>query len=197
MRIGWSSNFSHKESFMQKILRNLHEKYGGGRSIEELAQIEIDINDDVIKEKLMEILKEAYEERMPFNKFLGVKIEVMTENLCKVRIDKKPELVGNFEQNILHGGVISSVIDLTGGIAIQMSALSKMGKRTIGEFLVLFAKMSTIDMRVDYLRPGTGEYFVCSAYLMRSGKKVAVTRMEFHNNRNQLIATGSGAYMVG
>lgn len=182
---------------MIKILHNLHEKYGEGKSIEELSQIEIDISDESVKEKMKEILKEAYEERMPFNKLLGVKIEEMTENLCKVRIDKKPELVGNFEQNILHGGVISSVIDLTGGIAIQMSALAKMGKRTIGEFLVHFAKMSTIDMRVDYLRPGSGEFFISSAYLVRTGNKVAVTRMEFHNNRNQLIATGSGAYMVG
>ena len=62
-----------------------------------------------------------------------------------------------------------------------MSAMGKMGKRTIGEFLVHFAKMSTIDMRVDYLRPGSGEYFISSAYLVRTGNKVAVTRMEFHN----------------
>jgi acyl-coenzyme A thioesterase PaaI-like protein len=32
---------------------------------------------------------------------------------------------------------------------------------------------------------------------MRSGNKVAVTRMEFFNNKEILIAVGTGTYIVG
>jgi acyl-coenzyme A thioesterase PaaI-like protein len=32
---------------------------------------------------------------------------------------------------------------------------------------------------------------------MRTGKKVAVTRMELHNDEDLLIAVGTGTYIVG
>jgi len=59
-----------------------------------------------------------------------------------------------------------------------------------------FAKIGTIDLRVDYLRPGLGEHFIATGYVLRSGSKVAVTRMEMHNAAGQLIAVGTGAYVV-
>jgi uncharacterized protein (TIGR00369 family) len=59
-----------------------------------------------------------------------------------------------------------------------------------------FAKIGTIDMRIDYLRPGLGDYFIATGYVLRAGNKVAVTRMELHNHERQLIAVGTGAYVV-
>jgi acyl-coenzyme A thioesterase PaaI-like protein len=32
---------------------------------------------------------------------------------------------------------------------------------------------------------------------MRSGRKVAVVRMELHNEDNLLVAVGTGTYMIG
>jgi uncharacterized protein (TIGR00369 family) len=59
-----------------------------------------------------------------------------------------------------------------------------------------FAKIGTIDLRVDYLRPGLGKHFIATGYVLRTGSKVAVTRMELHNDSAQLIAVGTGAYVV-
>jgi uncharacterized protein (TIGR00369 family) len=59
------------------------------------------------------------------------------------------------------------------------------------------AKVGTIDLRVDYLIPGQGRSFFASASIMRIGNKVAVTRMELHNDRNLLIAVGTGTYIIG
>ncbi|WYB25258.1 thioesterase family protein [Gallaecimonas sp. GXIMD1310] len=60
-----------------------------------------------------------------------------------------------------------------------------------------FGRMGTIDMRVDYLRPGRGERFVATAEVIRAGNKVAVTRMELHNEKGDHIAFGTGTYLVG
>ena len=59
------------------------------------------------------------------------------------------------------------------------------------------ARMGTIDMRVDYLRPGKGPEFRCVATVMRTGRKLAVTRMELFDQEDNLIAVGTGAYLVG
>ena len=61
----------------------------------------------------------------------------------------------------------------------------------------MFAQVGTIDLRVDYLRPGRGERFTASGRIMRSGRKVAVVRMEMHNEDALLVAVGTGTYMVG
>ncbi|MDP5036454.1 MAG: thioesterase family protein, partial [Alishewanella sp.] len=60
-----------------------------------------------------------------------------------------------------------------------------------------FGKMSTIDIRTDYLRPGRGKAFIASARVIRAGNKVAVCRMELHNELGIHIALGTGTYLVG
>jgi uncharacterized protein (TIGR00369 family) len=56
--------------------------------------------------------------------------------------------------------------------------------------------MGTIDLRVDYLRPGLGRHFLATGYILRMGNRVAVTRMELANDEKRLIAVGTGAYLV-
>ena len=57
-------------------------------------------------------------------------------------------------------------------------------------------KMSTIDLRIDYLRPGRGKAFIADGKILRIGNKVAVTRMELHNDEGKLIAVGTGTYIL-
>jgi len=52
-------------------------------------------------------------------------------------------------------------------------------------------------MRVDFLRPGLGVEFVATGTVLRVGRKVAVTRMELHNDEDSLIAVATGAYSTG
>ena len=60
-----------------------------------------------------------------------------------------------------------------------------------------FARLGTIDLRVDYLRPGRGTEFIATAHIIRAGSKVAVARMELHNEEGTHIAFGTGTYLVG
>jgi acyl-coenzyme A thioesterase PaaI-like protein len=59
-----------------------------------------------------------------------------------------------------------------------------------------FARMGTIDLRVDFLRQGLGQHFIASAEVTRLGGRVGSTQMRLVNDEGLLIATGSAAYVV-
>ena len=143
-----------------------------------------------------DLVHEIFSEKIPFNKLLGLEILSLEPEKPQFRFDMRPELVGNFTRGNLHGGVISAVLDVTGGLAAFLAVYQQMADEPLEKQEQRFSRLGTIDMRVDYLRPGLGEYFVSTGYLQRSGSKVAVTRMELHNNENVLIAVGTGAYVV-
>jgi uncharacterized protein (TIGR00369 family) len=146
---------------------------------------------------VLTIVRDVYE-RLPFNKLLGLEVEHLEAHRAGFRFDRRDDLVGNFIQGILHGGVISAVLDTTGGMMATVSALGRMHANgsTQAEMAASFARYGTIDMRVDYLRPGRGEHFVSTATIMRTGRTVAVTRMELTNDDGFLIAVGTGAYKI-
>ena len=147
-------------------------------------------------EKLLQLLKEITEEKIPFNKLIGMKIETLDLDKIGIRFEMRPELVGNFTRGNLHGGVISSVLDVTGGMVAWTGIMKKMEGQSFDEISERFNKIGTIDIRVDYLRPGLGEYFIATGSTLRTGNKVSVTRMELHNDKGILIAVGTGTYVV-
>ena len=59
-----------------------------------------------------------------------------------------------------------------------------------------FIKMGTIDLRVDFLRPGLGQHFVATAEVTRLGGRVGATQMRLHNDAGKLLATAAAAYIV-
>ena len=143
-------------------------------------------------------LVEVAENLIPFNRILGVRdCRIDVEGVVRIRIDRRDELVGNFARGFLHGGVVSATLDVVGGIAAMMAVVGRDLPETREEAGHVFSKVSTIDMRIDYLRPGVGEWFDASATVLRTGSRVAVTRMEFHNDEGTLVAVGTGTYMVG
>ena len=148
-------------------------------------------------QEMLDLLKEIYEQRMPFDRLLGIRVASLTPIDIQVRIDMRPELVGNFVREILHGGVISSVLDVTGGLVASVEILKNLEGLELEEVGKRMAKIGTIDLRVDYLRPGKGEYFIATGAILRKGSKVAVVRTELCNDQKVLIAAGTGTYLVG
>ena len=141
---------------------------------------------------LQALMRKVMEQHIAFNKYLGLKVESFDTDAPKLRFEMRPELVGNPARQILHGGVISATLDVAGGFAIMLSLASEMTGIPTS-----FPNMGTIDLRVDYLRPGRGKHFVATARIVRKGKRIAVTHMELHNDAGELIATGGAAYVVG
>lgn len=146
--------------------------------------------------ELIQQVETIFVEKIPFNKLLGMHVESLDFESAKVKIEMREELIGNFIQKTLHGGVTSSVLDVIGGLTAFMTLLKKMEGASSEEKLARLAKFGTIDLRVDYLRPGRGKYFIAQGSVLRTGKKIAVTRMELHNDEKVLIAVGTGTYAV-
>jgi len=132
-------------------------------------------------------------ENVPFNRVLGVEVASMDPAKPQLRFVMRPDLIGNSRRGILHGGVIAAVLDVTAGFSIML-ALHK--ETQPGEKLE-FPNIGTVDLRVDYLRPGRGKHFVSTGRVVRLGNRIAVTHMELHNDEGELIATGGAAFVVG
>ncbi len=141
-------------------------------------------------------LKKIFEQMIVFNQTLGLKIQTLEPEQVIGRIVMQPSLIGHYAYNRVHGGVISAGLDAMGGLAV----MAAIGARHMDEApdvrLHRFAKLGTIDLRVDYLRPGIGEYFDLHATVMRLGSRVASTRMEFRGADGRLMSTGAGVYMM-
>jgi len=141
---------------------------------------------------LQPLMRKVMEELIAFNKLLGLRVESFDREAPKLRFDMRPELIGNPSTKILHGGVISATLDVAGGFVIMLGLAHEMDSVPTS-----FPKMGTIDLRVDYLRPGRGKFFVATARIVRKGSRIAVTHMELHNDAGELIATGGAAYVIG
>jgi uncharacterized protein (TIGR00369 family) len=137
------------------------------------------------------------EEQIPFNRVLGITVLGVDRTRARIGLTMRQELVGNFTRNSLHGGVISATLDLVGGMAALLASAGQEGTDFAQEHLDRFSNFGTIDLRVDYLRPGVGLEFEATGFALRTGKRVAVTRMEFRNEEDQLIAVGTGTYALG
>ena len=59
-----------------------------------------------------------------------------------------------------------------------------------------FSRLATIDMRIDYLRPGVGSHFQAQAHATRVGGRIGSAQMSLSNDQGVLIATGAAAYVV-
>lgn len=141
-------------------------------------------------------LKAIFEEKIVFNQVLGLKITRLQPEGVGGRIAMRHELVGHYLHKRVHGGVISAGLDAMGGLAVMAAIGGRHLDEPPEQRLHRFTKLGTIDLRVDYLRPGVGDHFELQAEVMRLGSRVASTRMEFRSAEGKLLATGAGAYMI-
>lgn len=141
-------------------------------------------------------LTHLFEEKIVFNQVLGLKVVALRPDGAVGRIAMKPELVGHYLYNRVHGGAISAGLDAMGGLAAMAALGAKHMDETPSQRLQRFSRLGTIDLRVDYLRPGIGEHFELHAQVLRLGSRVANIRMEFLGPDGTLMATGAAAYIV-
>ncbi len=131
------------------------------------------------------ILVDFMERRIPFNVFLGMRVTHVSDGVAEMMIPARAELTGDPFRPALHGGVVSSLADTVGGLAV----FTQLGQDRIA---------STLDLRIDYLRPGAvdQDLFAC-ANVVRAGNRVAVTHTTiFQADRSKPIATANAVYNV-
>ncbi len=148
-------------------------------------------------EQYLDFVGKLFIEQMPFNQLLGLEIEQFSSTCVRVGFSMEDKLIGNPVQRILHGGVTAAVLDVVGGLVAFAGIAERVIALPESQRAALLAKIGTIDLRVDYLRPGRGKRFIGSGEIIRSGNRVTVCRMELHNDDNIQIAYGTGTYLVG
>lgn len=149
------------------------------------------------KTQVLEQVTQLWNAHIPFNQLLGFNIIKMDPQESEIQFQWKNELMGNPVQKILHGGVIASVLDMVGGVVAAANIIDNLPELKESLIHEKLSRMSTIDLRTDFLRPGRGEQFIATARIIRKGSKVAVARMELHNEKGTHIAFGTGTYIVG
>jgi uncharacterized protein (TIGR00369 family) len=145
------------------------------------------------KAEYQKLIAKIIADNIPFNRVLGVEVVSTDPAKPQLRFAMRPDLIGNARREILHGGVIAAVLDVTAGFAIMLALYKDAHAGERPEF----PNIGTIDLRVDYLRPGRGKHFVATGRVVRLGNRIAVTHMELANDEGELIATGGAAFVVG
>ncbi len=135
--------------------------------------------------QLAAVIREIMEQRIPFNRHLGVRVAELARGYARMEIPFKPELIGDPFRPAIHGGVLSTLIDTCGGAAAFTMITPP-------------ETVSTIDLRVDYLRPGEQKTLVCESTVSRMGNRVASVDGKIYppDAPDRLIATGKAVYNV-
>ncbi|HXE71383.1 MAG TPA: hotdog fold thioesterase [Candidatus Nitrosotenuis sp.] len=129
-------------------------------------------------------LRRFFQEAVRFNAYLGMVVESLDRGRATLRLPYRPEFLGDPCRPALHGGVISALLDTCGGLAV----LSQLAPGS---------RCSTVDLRVDYLRPGAPRDLVARASVLRLGNRVAVCNIQaFQDDSEDPVADGKGVYSV-
>ncbi len=134
--------------------------------------------------------------KVPFHEALGLCIVHQSPTRSQVEIRSRPDLIGNVLHYRLHGGAIATVIDAAGGYAICAAMAEKFCDENMEQLTHRFARLGTIDMRIDYLHQAQGQRFVATGNVLRLGGRIASVYVTFENEAGVLVASGSAAYIV-
>lgn len=97
----------------------------------------------------------------------------------------REHLVGDPETRVIHGGVITTLLDNLCGAAC-------------GATLEEFRFVATLDLRIDYMRPAeSGRDILAEAECYHVTKSVAFCRAwAYHETREKVIAAAQGAFAI-
>jgi uncharacterized protein (TIGR00369 family) len=125
---------------------------------------------------------ESMFEYMPFNQEVGIEITHAEDGHAEGRIDLEDRHSSSPLTRVAHGGVTYALADTVGGAAV-ISAVEDI--------------TPTIDMRIDYLAPGTGEVMLAEADCARVGESVATVDVVITDGDGERLATARGTYKTG
>ncbi|MEZ4360604.1 MAG: PaaI family thioesterase [Kofleriaceae bacterium] len=127
----------------------------------------------------------AFIDSVPHNHALGMEVLTMEAGGALFRLPYREDLIGNPDTGVLHGGVITTLLDACSGAAV-FAALPRL------------MPVATLDLRVDYLRPAEpGRAVLAHATCYKLTRNVAFTRaVAYHDDRDDPIASSVGTFML-
>ena len=138
-------------------------------------------------------IDEAFAERaqqfiqaLPHCVDLGMDIREMSEGHAVMSVPYDERFIGDPTTGVIHGGVITALLDSCAGAAVLSHPAGKGGT-------------ATLDLRIDYMRPAIpGERIFASANVYHATRSVAFVRvLAYEDDPEAPIASGTGAFTIG
>jgi uncharacterized protein (TIGR00369 family) len=122
---------------------------------------------------------------VPHATAIGMVVVDVRPDEAWIKIPYAENLVGNPETGVVHGGVITTLLDNVAGIAV-MAALEEA------------ISIATLDLRIDYMKPATpGREILSHAHCYKLTQNVAFARcVAYHDDPKDPIATAVGSFML-
>ena len=118
-----------------------------------------------------------------FRKWLGVSYDVMEDDHAEISLVVKDEMRN--QRGVVQGGVIASVIDVAMGTAAAS-----------GNYDTRKRPLATLELKVNYLAPATGDRMSATADVVRMGSRSIVVRCDVFRGDGEICATGLGTFMT-
>jgi uncharacterized protein (TIGR00369 family) len=127
----------------------------------------------------------AFDALVPMNRAMGMQLGDLTEGRAAIHMPWDPRFLGDAADGLVHGGVLSVLLDATCGLAAFM------GMRTPG-------LIATLDLRVDHLRSAAaGQALVATAEVVRATRRVLFVRgVAHHGDEDQPVAVATATFAV-
>ena len=153
------------------------------------------------REDLMKLVNMLFIDECLYLKPFNLAIESFDVDGASMRFTMSDLLIGSKKNPQLHGGAVATILDTVGTLPVFIRMINAIKGESIFDRVQKMeedqSRLGTIDLRIDYLRPGRGRYFIAKSLVLRTGSIIAVTRMELENDEKKLIAVGTGTYVVG
>jgi uncharacterized protein (TIGR00369 family) len=119
----------------------------------------------------------------PFFDLLGLRVEEVSPDFCRMRLPFRPEL--QQAGGLVHGGAIASLLDSAGVMAIRAGAESEI------------KGIPTITMTVNYLAPAREADVFAEAKIIRRGRSIVFAEVRALSSSGELLATAQVVYKFG
>jgi len=122
---------------------------------------------------------------LPFSHEIGMRTHTAENGVAVLSLPYDARLIGDPETGVLHGGVITALLDTACGWAVMSGPAS-------------LHSTATLDLRIDYMRPATaGETIFARAECYRMTRSIAFARaVAYHTDPTDPVASAQGAFMV-
>jgi uncharacterized protein (TIGR00369 family) len=129
----------------------------------------------------------AFAKDFPFFKLVGYEVEDCGPKWARCRLAYRDELAN--PNGVLHGGVIATLIDASLTQAMLMTDQYQVVRDTKGT-------LTTIDLRVKYLRPASKGTLTCEASIAHLGKRVIHAQAVVKDDAGKEVALGDATLMI-
>ncbi|HUJ03543.1 MAG TPA: PaaI family thioesterase [Rhizomicrobium sp.] len=121
----------------------------------------------------------------PFLASLGGELVEIGRERALTRVPYSLKLVGDPDTGVVHGGVITGLLDHTSGMAVMGVLREPM-------------PIATLDLRIDYMKPAVpGEDIVAECHCLKVGHDVAFVRgAAYQSDASNPVAICTGTFML-